>query len=74
MNFKKINIFQNNKTNQDVFASNGKIYNIPFNLTWKNDLNKFEQDTNLKFKKIKLQVLNSIKLINEKKLINFRFI
>ena len=67
MNFKKINIFQNNKTNQDVFASNGKIYNIPFNLTWKNDLNKFEQDTNLKFKKIKLQVLNSIKLINEKK-------
>ena len=67
LNFKKINIFQNNKTNQDVFASNGKIYNIPFNLTWKNDLNKFEQDTNLKFKRIKLQVINSIKLINEKK-------
>ena len=67
LNFKKINIFQNNKTNQDLFVSNGEIYNIPFNLTWKNDLNKFEQDTNLKFKKIKLQVLNTIKLINEKK-------
>ena len=39
-----------------IFASNGKIFNIPFNITWKKDLNKFEQITNLKFKKIKLNI------------------
>ena len=65
--FNKINMQHNNKINQDIIISEGNIYNIPFNLSWKQDLNKLEQITNLKLKKIKLQVLNSVKLINNEK-------
>ena len=43
-------------------VSEGDIFNVPFSLSWKQDLNKFEQITNLKFQKIKLQILNLAKL------------
>ncbi len=62
LKFKRINIQHNNKLNQDIFTSEGDIFNVPFNILWKQDLNKQEQITNLKFKKIKLQISNYIKL------------
>ena len=66
-NLKKINIHYNNKITQDVLISNGEIFNIPFDITWKQDQNKLEKNTNLKFKKIKLNILNHEKIINKKK-------
>ena len=57
----------NDRITQDVLTSNGEIFNIPFNLVWKQDQKKLEQNTNLKFKKIKLNILNSTKFINEKR-------
>ena len=56
----------NYKISQDVLISNGEIFNIPYNITWKQDSNKLEKNTNLKFKKIKLNILNSTKIINDK--------
>ena len=47
-------------------VSEGDIFNVPFSLSWKQDLNKFEQITNLKFPKIKLQILN-LSLLSSKK-------
>ena len=55
----------NDKIKQDILISEGDIYNIPFNLSWKQDKNKLEQTTNLKFKKIKLQISNVTKLDNK---------
>lgn len=63
LKFKKINLQYNDKLNQDTFISEGDIFNIPFNINWKQDLD--EQVTNIKFKKIKLHILNTNKL-NEK--------
>ena len=57
----------NDRITQDVLMSNGEIFNIPFNLVWKQDQKKLEQNTNLKFKKIKLNISNSTKFINEKR-------
>ena len=37
LNFKKINMVYNDKINQDILISNGEIFNIPFNITWKQD-------------------------------------
>ena len=48
------------------FGSNGEIFNMPFNITWKQDQNKFEQNTNLKLKKIKLNISNYKKIIEKK--------
>ena len=56
-----------NNINQDILISNGEIFNIPFNITWKQDRNKLEKNTSLKFKKIKLNVLNLTKSVNDKK-------
>ena len=67
LNLRKINMNYNDRTSQDLLMSNGEIFNIPFNLVWKQDQKKLEQNTNLKFKKIKLNILNSTKLINEKR-------
>ncbi len=67
LNLKKINMQYNDKTNNDVLISEGEIFNIPFNATWKQDLNKLEQVTNLKFKRINLNISNLTKLINKKK-------
>ena len=65
-NLKKINMYYQDKISQDILVSNGEIFNIPFNVTWKQDKNKLEKDTNIKFKKIKLNILNSTKFINDK--------
>ena len=62
LNLKKVNINYNNKIKQDILISEGDIYNIPFNISWKQDKNKLEQTTNIKFKKIKLHISNFIKL------------
>ena len=67
INLKKINMHYNDRIMQDLLTSNGEIFNIPFNLVWKQDEKKLEQNTNLKFKKIKLNISNSTKLINEKR-------
>ena len=67
LNLKKINMHYNNNISQDVLISNGEIFNIPFNITWKQDQNKLEKNTNLKFKKIKLNISNHEKIINQKK-------
>ena len=67
LNLKKINMNYNNNINQDLLISNGEIFNIPFNITWKQDRNKLEKNTSLKFKKIKLNVLNLTKSVNDKK-------
>ena len=64
LNLKKINIYHNNKITQDILTSNGEIFNIPFNITWKQDQNKLEKNTNIKFKKIKLNITNLSKLKN----------
>ncbi len=65
LNLNKVNINYNDKIKQDILTSEGDIYNIPFNISWKQDKNKLEQTTNLKFKKIKLQMSNVIKLDNK---------
>ena len=62
INLNKVNINYNNKIKQDILISEGDIYNIPFNILWKQDKNKLEQTTNLKFKKIKLQISNVVNL------------
>ncbi len=67
LNLKKTSMQYNDRITQDVLVSNGEIFNIPFNLVWKQDQKKLEQNTNLKLKKIKLNILNSTKLNNEKK-------
>ena len=48
LNLKKINMHYNDRITQDVLTSNGEIFNIPFNLVWKQDQKKLEQNTNLK--------------------------
>ena len=65
---KKINMNFNNKIDQSILISEGDIFNVPFNLTWKYDENKLEKITNLKFKKINLNITNSIKLKNNRKI------
>ena len=67
LNFKKINMHHNDKIFQDILISNGEIFNMPFNITWKQDQNKLEQNTNLKLKKIKLNISNYEKIIDKKK-------
>tara|TARA_B100000683_G_C12428904_1_gene530905 strand:- start:401 stop:1312 length:912 start_codon:yes stop_codon:yes gene_type:complete len=57
----------NDKNDNDVLISNGEIFNIPFNITWKQDLNKRTQISNFKFKKINLNIINSTKFINKNK-------
>ena len=64
INLNKVVMSYNDKIKQDILISEGDIYNIPFNISWKQDKNKLEQTTNLKFKKIKLQMSNVIKLDN----------
>ena len=66
LNLKKVQMQYNNKNYNDVLLSEGKIFNIPFKITWKQDLKKSEQSTNLKFKKINLNILNSSKFIDKK--------
>ena len=66
LNIRKIDILYNDKINNDVITSDGEIFNIPFSVTWKQDSNKQEQLTNLKFKKIKLNIINSTKYIDQK--------
>ena len=61
---KRINMNFNNKIDQNILISEGDIFNLPFNLTWKYDENKLEKITNLKFKKINLNITNSTKLKN----------
>ena len=62
LNLKRVNINYNDKIKQDLLISEGDIFNIPFNISWKQDKNRLEQTTNLKLKKIKLQVSNVMKL------------
>ena len=57
-------MYNNNKINQDILISNGEIFNIPFNMVWKQDQNKLEKNTSIKFKKIKLNITNLSKLKN----------
>ena len=59
LNLRKINMNYNDRTSQDLLMSNGEIFNIPFNLVWKQDQKKLEQNTNLKFKK-RSKIINSI--------------
>ena len=66
LNLKKVQMRYNDRSYNDVLLSEGKIFNIPFKITWKQDLKKSEQSTNLKFKKINLNILNSSKYINKK--------
>ncbi len=66
LNLKKVHMQYNDKNNNDVLLSEGKIFNIPFKITWKQDLKKSEQSTNLKFKKINLNILNSSRFANKK--------
>ena len=67
INLKKVNMIYNNKTNQHTLTSEGNIFNLPFNLLWKQTNDKSENNMNLKFKKINLNILNSNKLINNEK-------
>ena len=66
LNIRRIDILYNDKINNDVITSDGEIFTIPFSVTWKQDSNKQEQLTNLKFKKIKLNIINSTKYIDQK--------
>tara|TARA_B100000989_G_scaffold294918_1_gene274907 strand:- start:1233 stop:2801 length:1569 start_codon:yes stop_codon:yes gene_type:complete len=66
LNLKKVHMQYNSRNNNDVLTSEGEIFNIPFNVTWKQDLKKLEKNTNLKFKKINLNIFNSSRIINEK--------
>ena len=65
LNLNKVFLKYNNKIKQDILISEGDVYNIPFNISWKQDKSKLEQITNLKFKKIKLQISNLTKLDNK---------
>ena len=65
INLNKVYLNYNDKIKQDILITEGDIYNVPFNISWKQDKNKLEQTTNLKFKKIKLQVFNVTKLDNK---------
>ncbi len=65
LNLNKVDMIYNEKIKQDILISEGDIYNIPFNISWKQDKNKLEQTTNLKLKKIKLQISNVLKLDNK---------
>ena len=67
VNLKKVNMIYNDQTNQHNLISEGSIFNLPFNLTYKLTDDKLENNFNLKFKKINLNILNSNKLINNEK-------
>ena len=67
LNLKKINMYHNDKISQDILMSNGEIFNMPFNITWKQDQSKLEKNTNLKFKNIKLNISNYEKITDKKK-------
>ncbi len=67
LNLKKINMEFNDKIDNDIVTSNGEVFNIPFSVTWKQDLEKQVQMSNIKFKKINLNILNSTKFVNKKK-------
>ena len=67
LNLNKLDMFYNDKMSQDILTSSGEIFNIPFNVNWKQDITKSERNTNLKFKKIKLNILNSSKFKNKDK-------
>ena len=60
-------MYYNEQLSQDILISNGEIFNMPFDIIWKQDQNKLEKNTNLKFKKIKLNILNFEKITNNKK-------
>ena len=66
LNLKKVHMQYNGKNNNDVLLSEGEIFNIPFKITWKQDLKNLEQSTNLKFKKINLNILNSSRFVDKK--------
>ena len=51
LNFKKINMHYNNKISQDILISNGEIFNMPFDIIWKQDQNKLEKILILNLKK-----------------------
>ena len=44
-------MYYNEQLSQDILISNGEIFNMPFDIIWKQDQNKLEKNTNLKFKK-----------------------
>ena len=67
LNLKKINMEFNDKIDNDIVTSNGEVFNIPFSVTWKQDLEKQVQMSIIKFKKINLNILNSTKFVNKKK-------
>ena len=66
LNLKKVHMQYNDRNKNDILLSEGEIFNIPFKITWKQDLKKLEQNTNLKFKKINLNILNSSRFIDKK--------
>ena len=67
LNLNKVNMEYNDKIKNDVISSSGEIFNIPFNIIWKQDLKKKEHITNLKFKKINLNIINLSKFYEKKK-------
>ena len=42
----------NNKTNDDNLSSEGKIFNVPFSILWKQNQNKTEKKQILNLKKL----------------------
>ncbi len=68
LNLKKVNMYFNDKTKNDLLISYGEIFNVPFNITWKKDQSMFDQITNLKFNKINLNITNSTKIKDDKKI------
>ncbi len=74
VNLKKINMIYNNKTKQHNLISEGNIFNLPFELTWKQTSDKSENNMNLKFKKINLNISNYNKLMNNEKISRLQII
>ena len=46
LNLNKVNMEYNDKIKNDVISSSGEIFNVPFNIIWKQDLKKKEHITN----------------------------
>lgn len=61
-------IYKDYSNNQILVKTNGKIFNVPFNFSWKKDVNKREINTYFKLKKIRLDIKNFSKSISETKI------
>ena len=73
LSLENIQIFYDEIKNENLFISDGEIFNIPFTFDWKYDENLKEKITKVKFNPLKLNFLNKSKIGDETKNLKVNF-